>query len=118
MTERNWEQEARQNQENLENFERRQASILHNPQLAKLYIERGVAIALVVVFTSYGSTLQALGHVGRNLFFGCTLLGTLVAIALVAIGSTCLVYQKRQQDLQQKQATPLRDNVDSSAIGW
>src|SRR5262245_32372767 len=83
MPERIWQREV---EENLQDFERRQASLLHNPRLARLYIERGVAVAVVVVLTSFGSTLRALGENGRKLLLASTIFGGMVAIALVSIG--------------------------------
>src|SRR6267142_870258 len=59
MPERNWEHEV---QQNLQEFERRQASVLHNPSVARLYIERGVGVAVVVVFTCYGSTIRSISQ--------------------------------------------------------
>jgi hypothetical protein len=109
MPERNWEREA---QENLQEFERRQASVLHNSSLARWYIERGVAVALVVVFTCFGSTLRAISQGGRNLFLACSIFGALIAVALVSIGVTGMIHQQRQRQ------APTRREDEPPAIGW
>jgi hypothetical protein len=109
MTERDWKQEVEQN---LEDFERRQNSILHNPSLARRSIERGVGVALVVVLTWYGSRLHGISQEGRYLFFACSLIGAALATVFVAIGVKALVYQSRQHS-----AAPVAKK-EPPAIGW
>jgi hypothetical protein len=109
MPERNWKREV---QENLQDFERRQASVLHNPSLARLYIERGAAVALVVVLTYYGSGIRAIGQDGRHLFFACSICGAVLAITLAAIGVVGFVNQHWQRP-----AATRRDD-EPPAIGW
>ena len=109
MSERNWELEVEQN---LQEFERRQASVWHNPSLARRYCERGIAVALVVVLTSYGSSLRGISQDGRNLFFACSIFGSMIAIAFISIGIGGLVNQRRQ--------TPTRSPSENGPppIGW
>jgi len=109
MPERNWEHEV---QQNLQEFERRQASVLHNPSVARLYIERGVGVAVVVVFTCYGSTIRSISQDGRNLFLACSIFGAMIAIALASIGIYGLVSQHRQTP------TPSQNENEPPAIGW
>src|SRR4029079_3810990 len=109
MPERDWKQEA---QENLEDFERRQKSIMYNPSLARRYIERGAAVGLVVVFTWYGSGLRGISEEGRNLFFVCSILATMVASALVTVGVIALVNQSKERGT----ATPVQKH-EPPAIG-
>jgi hypothetical protein len=109
MSERDWKQEA---QENLADFERRQKSIMHNPSLARRYIERGAAVGLVVVFTWYGSGLRGISEEGRNLFFLCSIVATMVASALVTVGVIALMNQSKQST-----AAPVKKD-EPPAIGW
>jgi hypothetical protein len=109
MPERDWKQEVEQN---LAELEQRQKSILHNPALARQSIERGVAVALVVVLTWYGSGLRGISQEGRYLMFACSLIGALAATAFVAIGVNALLQQSKQSG-----ATPVAKK-EPPAIGW
>jgi hypothetical protein len=111
MPHRDWKREV---QENLQEFERRQASVLHNPALSKLYFDRGIAVALVVVLT-YGSTrIHGVDPRYHSLILGCLAIGTLIATAFISIALAGRAIQRREK----VQADSVRTADDSPAIGW
>ena len=109
MPERNWEREVH---EALAVEARREASILHNPKQAKLVIERGVAVALVVVLTFGLTRLPGLAPNYRAIFFTGSIFAALISLTLVSIGLFALASLRFR-----KPAPPTRDD-DSPAIGW
>jgi hypothetical protein len=111
MPERDWNREV---QESLQDLERREASVFHNPALARLYIERGVGVALVVVLTACATGLKGIDPHGRTLFLTCSIFGAMIAAALVGIGVAGLAIQRRQR------ATASSHQRDDGppAIGW
>ena len=109
MPERNWEREV---YEALALEARREASILHNPRQAKLLIERGVAVALVVVLT-YGIThLRSLAPCHRSMFLIGSIFAAIVSLTLVATGLTALAIQRWR-----KPAWPPPSD-EAPPIGW
>jgi hypothetical protein len=109
MVHRNWECEVN---ETLAEEARREASILHNPRLARLYIERGVGVALIVVLT-YGATgMKRLDPGYRNLFFAGSIFAAMIAITLVSIGLIALASQCRRRP------TTTPNENDPPPIGW
>jgi hypothetical protein len=109
MPERNWEREV---YENLALEARREASILHNPKQAKLLIERGVAVALVVVLTYGIISLRGLAPGHRAMFLPGSILGAIVSLTLVSSGLTALAIQRWR-----KPAPPPRSD-EAPPIGW
>jgi uncharacterized membrane protein len=109
MAERNWEREVN---EALAEEARREASILHNPRLARVYVERGVAIGLFVVLTYGAAGLKWFNPEQRNLFFVCSIVGAAIAGGLVSIGIVGLFSQRTSLPPR-----PPRDN-DLPPIGW
>lgn len=109
MPTRNWELEVH---ENLAEEARREASILHNPRLARLYIERGVAVALLVVLTFYLGGMNGLAPEPRRFFFTCSIFGTMIAAALVSSGLFGLAWQQRRPHLPAPRAD------EPPPIGW
>jgi hypothetical protein len=111
MTTRDWNREV---QDNLNDFKRREASVFHNPALARLYIQRGVAVALVVVLTYCATGIKGIDHQGRALFLTCSVFSAMIAAALVAIGLAGLAIQRRQRSV----AASNQPNDGPPAIGW
>jgi hypothetical protein len=109
MPERNWEREVH---EALALEARREASVLHNPKQAKLLIEQGAAVALVVVLTYGVTSIRGLAPGHRTMFLACGIFAAIVSLTLVSIGLFALVSQRLR-----KPAPPTR-NDDSPAIGW
>ena len=109
MTERNWEREVH---ENLANEARLEASILHNPRLARRYIERGTAIGLVVVLTYCASGIKGFDAGQRSLFFTCSIACAAISAFLVTLGLYGLAGQRLRQPTR-----PPRDN-EQPPIGW
>jgi hypothetical protein len=111
MVSRDWHRETR---ENLQDFERRQASLWHNPSLARLYIERGVGVALVVVLTYCATGIKGIDQQGRTLFLTCSIFGAMIAATLIATGICGLVHQRARQS-----AADANGPADGPpAIGW
>jgi len=108
MPERNWEREVH---DALALEARREASILHNPKQAKLVIERGVAVALVVVLT-FGVIIRGYAPSYRFPLLAFSIFGAIVSLTHVSIGLLALAIQRFR-----KPAPPTRDD-DSPAIGW
>jgi hypothetical protein len=108
MPERNWEREVH---EALALEASREASILHNPKQARLVIERGVTVALVVVLT-FGVVFRGLVPSYRFPLLAFSIFGAIVALTHVSIGLVALAIQRFR-----KPAPPTRDD-DSPAIGW
>jgi hypothetical protein len=111
MAERDWKQEVEQN---LEELELRQKSMLYNPKLARQSVQRGAAVALVVVLTWYGSSLQGISQEARYLFFACSIIGAVVATVSVAIGVNALVHQSKYRS----EAPAPFAQKEPPAIGW
>jgi hypothetical protein len=109
MPERNWEREVH---DALALEARREASILHNPKQAKLVIERGAAVALVVVLTLGVIRIPGLAPHHRAMFFTGSIFAAIISLTLVSIGLFALASQRLR-----KPAPPTRDD-DSPAIGW
>ena len=109
MPERNWNREVH---EALALEARREASILHNPKQAKLIIERGAAVAVVVVLT-YGLTgLRGLAPCHRSMFLAGSVFAAIVSLTLVATGLIGLANQRWR-----KPAPPERRD-EAPPIGW
>ncbi len=109
MPERNWEREVH---EALALEARREASIMHNPRQAKLIIERGVAVALVVVLTYGVTALRGIAPCHRALFLAGSIFAAIVSLTLVSTGLFALASQRWRQP-----APPARDG-DAPPIGW
>jgi hypothetical protein len=109
MFERNWEREVH---ENLAKEARLEASILHNPRLARRYIERGAAIALVVVLTYCASGMKGFDAGQRSLFFTCSIACAAISAFLVTLGLYGLAGQRLRQPTR-----PPRDH-EHPPIGW
>jgi hypothetical protein len=108
MPERNWEREVH---EALALEASREASVLHNPKQARLLIERGVTVALVVVLT-FGVAFRGLVPSYRFPLLVFSVFGAIVALTHVSVGLVALAIQRLR-----KPARPTRDD-DSRAIGW
>jgi hypothetical protein len=111
MKRRNWKREV---QDNLQEFKQREASVFHNAALSKLYIERGTRIAVVVILGYCASRITHLSHQLQTLFLASSLIGALIAIALVSIGLIGRSIQRREQ----AEAESVRTSDDTPAIGW
>jgi hypothetical protein len=101
----------RQVEQNVQEFERRQASVLHNPALARLYIERGACVGLVFVLTISVTWLRIEPFV-RNLLYAGSFFCAAVATALISIGVNGLIQQHRQA------TAPIENKNEPKPIGW
>jgi hypothetical protein len=109
MTSRNWNREVI---ETLQAEERREANILCNPRLARLYVERGVCVGLIVVLTYCATGIKTIDHHSRDIFLAGSIFCSMVAVALVSIGLIALAKQRWFPNREE----PRKD--DTPAIGW
>jgi hypothetical protein len=109
MVHRDWE---RQVHEALVEEERREASILCNPRLARVYIERGVGVALFVVLTYSALGIKGLAPESRKLLLIGAIFGVMVAVSFVSMGLIGLANQLRPR------SAPGPRPDEPPPIGW
>jgi hypothetical protein len=108
MPSRDWEREY---YESLAEEARREESIFWNKALAKRYLERGVAAAVLVVLTYYVSGMTGFGTAFRQFFLTISLFGAMIAASLMLIGFVGLAFRRKELDPPKRPGEP-------PPIGW